>query len=77
MDQYIQYIKSYPEAFAIAALLFLYVLEAARPLKILIISSVIAIAFHYFTSRYDEAVYILAAGVVLALIDYFKFSKTL
>ena len=75
MDQFIQLIQNHPKGFAILALLVFFTLGASRPLKLMIISAVAAIAFYHFTNMYDVSIAILAVGIAVTLIDFTRHSR--
>lgn len=75
MEQFLQLIQSYPEGFAILALLIFFTYEASRTLKIMIVAATAAIAFYYFSNMHGASVAILVAGILFAIIDYMRKSR--
>ncbi len=75
MNTLIELIRHYPEGFAIFMLLLLFTRDASLPIKIMILTSVIAIALYHFTHWYNESVGVLLGGATISLLSFMRKAK--
>ena len=75
MRTIVELIQHYPEGFAIFMLLLLFTREAALPIKIMIVTSVLAIALYHFTNWYEESVGVLVLGAIASIVSFAKKAK--